>query len=54
MPRHPATHARLEQVLEAERRLDVAGLVELAVRAAERVPGRFPPLEVRAGAAAAS
>jgi len=54
VPRHPATHARLQQVLEAERRLDVAGLVELAVRAAERVPGRFPPLEVRAGAAAAS
>jgi thiamine biosynthesis protein ThiI len=41
-PRHPATRARLADVLAAEARLDVPGLVEMAVRATERVRLRFP------------
>jgi thiamine biosynthesis protein ThiI len=37
VPRHPATRAHMDEVLAAERRLDVAGLVAHAAGAAERV-----------------
>jgi tRNA uracil 4-sulfurtransferase len=53
-PRHPATRARLDDVLAAEARLDVPALVELAVRATERLRLRYPePPSVR-GVVAAS
>jgi thiamine biosynthesis protein ThiI len=42
VPRHPATRARIEDVEAAEARFDVAGLVELALAATERVRFRYP------------
>jgi thiamine biosynthesis protein ThiI len=42
VPRHPATHAPLAEVLEAEARLDVAALAAQAVALTERVHERFP------------
>jgi len=45
VPRRPATAASLTEVERAEARLDVAGLVETAVRETERRGFRFPPRE---------
>jgi tRNA uracil 4-sulfurtransferase len=42
VPRHPATRASEEEVLAAERRLDVPALVAQAMEAAERLVVRFP------------
>jgi thiamine biosynthesis protein ThiI len=42
VPRHPATRARLEDVLAAEEAFDVAALVDQAVGATERLALRFP------------
>jgi thiamine biosynthesis protein ThiI len=44
VPRHPATRAQPEEVLAAERPLDVPALVAQAVAATERLSWRFPPL----------
>lgn len=43
IPRHPETHARLDEVEEAESALDVARMVTEAVSGAERVELTFPP-----------
>jgi len=43
VPRHPETHARLEEVEAAEAALDVERMVAEAVQGAERVDLRFPP-----------
>jgi thiamine biosynthesis protein ThiI len=48
-PRHPATRARLEQVLRAEEALPVGELVARAVEAAAVEEFRFPVLEYAAG-----
>jgi thiamine biosynthesis protein ThiI len=42
-PRHPETHARLDEVEEAETNLDVQRMVTEAVSGAERVDLTFPP-----------
>jgi thiamine biosynthesis protein ThiI len=42
MPDHPATRARLEDVLQAEEKLSVQGLVDLAVSKTERMEFSFP------------
>jgi thiamine biosynthesis protein ThiI len=42
VPAHPETHARAEQVMEAEKLLEVASMVESAVRGAEMVRNTFP------------
>ncbi|MQA31291.1 MAG: tRNA 4-thiouridine(8) synthase ThiI [Luteitalea sp.] len=52
-PRHPATRARLEQVLRAEAALPVAEMVTRAVEAAVVEEYRFPVLEYAAGRNAA-
>jgi thiamine biosynthesis protein ThiI len=43
VPRHPATRAQPHEVEEAERMLDVPGLVAQAAGAAEHVHWRYPP-----------
>jgi thiamine biosynthesis protein ThiI len=43
VPVHPETHARREQVEQAESALDVAAMVADAVARSERVQVRFPP-----------
>jgi thiamine biosynthesis protein ThiI len=48
LPRRPATHARLEDVLAEEAKVDVAGLLEACVAKAERV--RFVKGEIEAPA----
>jgi tRNA uracil 4-sulfurtransferase len=42
VPRHPETHARVEEVEEAESALDVQPMVAEAVNGAERVELTFP------------
>ena len=37
-PRHPATHPKMEKILEGEGRLDVDGLIEEALAGDEIVP----------------
>jgi thiamine biosynthesis protein ThiI len=54
VPRHPATRARIEDVEAAEARFDVAGLVELALAATERVRFRYPEAAEIAPAVAVS
>lgn len=48
IPRHPETHARLDEVEEAETALDVARMVTEAVSGAERVVLTFPPRKAAA------
>jgi len=43
VPAHPETHARLEDVVEAEAALDVDSMVAAAARRAEVVRSSFPP-----------
>ncbi len=43
IPRHPETHARMDEVEAAEAALDVDRMVAEAVKGAERVELRFPP-----------
>ena len=43
IPRHPETHARLDEVEAAETALDVDRMVAEAVSGAERVELIFPP-----------
>lgn len=43
VPAHPETHARLEDVVEAEASLEVEGMVAAAVRRVEVVRSSFPP-----------
>lgn len=47
VPRHPATKARLSDVLDAESRLDIPALTELAVQKAEVEEFKFPPVRQR-------
>lgn len=47
VPRHPATKARLSDVLDAESRLDVPALTQLAVEKAEVEEFKFPPVRQR-------
>jgi len=50
IPRHPETHARLDEVEEAETALDVQRMVTEAVSGAERVELTFPPRKAAAAA----
>jgi tRNA uracil 4-sulfurtransferase len=45
VPRHPETHARVDEVDEAESALDVQRMVAEAVNGAERIELTFPPRE---------
>jgi thiamine biosynthesis protein ThiI len=50
-PRHPATRARLEEVVAAEGPLEIDAMVAGAIAAADVVDLRFPVLELPVGGA---